>query len=106
MRRREFITLLGSAAVTASPRAQQPAIPVIGYLSGATFEMMHDYVAAFHRSLADEGFAEDRNVRIEYRWAEGHIWAFDDNQAISVGYCGDADLWRLCNNAVYSTLSD
>ncbi|MFY9896309.1 MAG: ABC transporter substrate-binding protein, partial [Xanthobacteraceae bacterium] len=75
MKRREFITLLGSAAVTASPltaRAQQPAIPVIGYLSGATIEMMHDYVAAFHQSLANEGFADGRNVGIEYRWAEGH----------------------------------
>jgi len=74
MRRRELITLIG-AAVAAWPlaaRAQQPAMPVIGYLSGATFEMMHDYVASFHRSLADQGFTEGRNVGIEYRWAEGH----------------------------------
>ena len=74
MRRRELITLIG-AAVAAWPlaaRAQQPAMPVIGYLSGATFEMMHDYVASFHRSLADQGFTEGRNLGIEYRWAEGH----------------------------------
>ena len=45
---------------------------LVWYLSGATFEMMHDYVAAFLRALADEGFADGRNVRIEYRWAEGH----------------------------------
>jgi ABC-type uncharacterized transport system substrate-binding protein len=50
--------------------AQQPAMPVIGYLSGATFETMRDYVAAFHRGLAEAGFAEGRNVAIEYRWAE------------------------------------
>jgi putative ABC transport system substrate-binding protein len=47
-------------------------MPVIGYLSGATFEPMREYVAAFHRGLADAGFAEGRNVAIEYRWAEGH----------------------------------
>jgi putative tryptophan/tyrosine transport system substrate-binding protein len=73
MRRREFIALVGGAAAwPVAARSQQQLIPVIGYLSGATFEMMRDYVAAFHRSLADEGFADGRNVRIEYRWAEGH----------------------------------
>ena len=45
---------------------------LVWYLSGATFEMMHDDVAAFHRALADAGFADGHNVRIEYRWAEGH----------------------------------
>ena len=45
---------------------------LVWYLSGATFEMMYDYVAAFHRALADAGFADGHNVRIEYRWAEGH----------------------------------
>jgi putative ABC transport system substrate-binding protein len=73
MRRREFITLISAAAAwPIAAQAQQAAMPVIGYLSGSTSEMMHDYVAAFHRALADEGFAEGRNVRIEYRWAEGH----------------------------------
>ena len=74
MRRREFITLVGGAAATwpLAARGQQAAMPVIGYLSGATFEMMHDYVAAFHRALADQGFTEGRNVGIEYRWSEGH----------------------------------
>jgi putative tryptophan/tyrosine transport system substrate-binding protein len=47
-------------------------MPVIGYLSVSTFEMMRDYVAAFHRGLADLGFVEGRNVGVEYRWAEGH----------------------------------
>jgi len=73
MRRREFIAIAGAAAAwPLAARAQQPTMPVIGYLSGATFEMMHDYVAAFHRALADQGFTEGRNVGIEYRWAEGH----------------------------------
>jgi ABC-type uncharacterized transport system substrate-binding protein len=74
VRRREFIGLLGGA-VAASPliaRAQQPAMPVIGFLSAETFERVRDYVAAFHRGLADGGFAEGRNVGIEYRWSEGH----------------------------------
>ena len=73
MRRREFIAIAGAtAAWPLASHAQQPTMPVIGYLSGATFEMMQDYVAAFRRALADQGFTEGRNVGIEYRWAEGH----------------------------------
>ncbi len=74
LQRREFITLLGggAAAWPLVARAQQGTMPVIGYLSGATFEPMQEYVAAFHRGLADRGFADGRNVTIEYRWAEGH----------------------------------
>ena len=73
MRRREFISLSAGAAIgwPLAARAQQPATPVIGYLSIATLETMRDYVAAFHQGLAGEGFAEGRNVGIEYRWAEG-----------------------------------
>ena len=72
MRRREFITLLGGAiAWPIAARAQQSVMPVIGFLSAGTLEMARDYVAAFHRSLADGGFVEGRNVGIEYRWIEG-----------------------------------
>jgi putative tryptophan/tyrosine transport system substrate-binding protein len=73
MKRREFITVLGGAtAWPLTARGQQPTVPVIGFLSGASFETMRDYVAVFQQSLADTGFAEGRNVAIEYRWAEGH----------------------------------
>jgi putative ABC transport system substrate-binding protein len=74
VKRRGFIALLSGAAVARplAARAQQPAIPVVGFLSGATSEAMHGYVVAFQNGLASTGFAEGRNVAIEYLWAEGH----------------------------------
>jgi putative tryptophan/tyrosine transport system substrate-binding protein len=72
MRRRDFIIgIAGSAgALPLTAQAQQPTMPVVGFLSGATFETMREYVAAFKRGLAEVEFIEGRNVRIEYRWAE------------------------------------
>jgi putative ABC transport system substrate-binding protein len=71
--RRQFLAALGSAAAWPLPAyAQQPTIPVVGFLSGAAFETMREYVAAFHRGLGEAGFVEGRNAAIEYRWAEGH----------------------------------
>ena len=70
-RRREFITLLGGAAVwpVAAP-AQQPAMTVVGFLSNGSLEGFSPYLATFRRGLGEVGFVEGRNVAIEYRWAD------------------------------------
>jgi putative ABC transport system substrate-binding protein len=70
MRRRDFIAGLGAVAWPFAARAQQPAVPLIGYLSPCTQEAGASFVAAFRRGLSQGGYVEGRNVAIEYRWAE------------------------------------
>ena len=73
MRRREFITLLGGVAVAwpMSARAQQPAIPVVGFLSSLAPNDLGLVVPGFYQGLNGAGFVEGRNIAIEYRWAQG-----------------------------------
>ncbi len=74
MRRRDFIKVIAGSAIAAprAARAQQPGVPLIGFLGSVSPEMYTARLRAFRQGLREEGYVEGQNVAIEYRWAEGH----------------------------------
>jgi putative tryptophan/tyrosine transport system substrate-binding protein len=74
VRRREFITLVGCAGVwPVAARAQQPALPIVGFVHGGAARAFPGRIAAFRVGLSEAGYIEGQNVLIEYHWLEGHF---------------------------------
>jgi putative ABC transport system substrate-binding protein len=74
LRRRKFITLLGGAAAwPVAARAQQPRLPVVGFINGRSAEHSADNVATFRKGLSQSGYVESHNVTVEYHWLDGQF---------------------------------
>jgi putative ABC transport system substrate-binding protein len=111
MRRREFVTLLGGGVVwPLAVRAQQPTMPVIGFLHSATASGYAPMTAAFAKSLSEAGYVDKQNVSIEYRWAEGHLDRLHDlaeelvHREVSVIFTGGGSDSSLAAKAATSKI--
>ena len=111
MRRREFITLLGGAAIAwpLAAHAQQP-VPVIGLLHSASPEAFAPFLAALREGLSEAGFVDGQNVRIDFRWAEGHYDRLPEmakelvGQQVALIVAGGGDRPALAAKAATATI--
>ena len=111
IRRRQFIALFGGAASwPIAARAQQPAMPVVGFLHSGSPQPYSRLVAAFRRGLNQAGYAEGRNVTIEYRWAENQNDRLTTLTAdlvrrhpTVIAACGPAADWSLVSTGPAAT---
>jgi hypothetical protein len=108
MRRRDFIALLGSATAAwpLSARAQQPTMPVVGYLSAGTSSGDARPVAAFVKGLGETGYQDGKTVQIEYRWAENRLQIPTGRQSVDrPQQCLTFRLTYVCQVDILPTLS-
>jgi len=71
MRRRDFMAGLGATAWPLVARAQQPAVPVVGFVNVGSADVFADRARAFRKGLSETGYVEDQNATVEYHWLEG-----------------------------------